>query len=465
MQFALRHIYVRALCLLQVTSLQRSKDIRLAEWNSHGNEFMKISSARAPFRERSFKEALLRRIAMRKTSVAILLAAVMTSGSIEAAAQSLAKRFMLGMSAGAQKLYSNGPTAKFGAGGEGHLGYRLTGRFGATLVGGYANLPFTIAGVSNKTNIFYGHLLLDFELLNKGKLHPYFILGAGAYNYRQPNGPRKIEPSGIGGLGMRWLLGPNFALDINSTYHYGSSDRLDAILGSGNDRYASGRLGFSFFPGSPRAAAPKEELFSEREMESAGMESAVMEADAPASTAIKKEEYARLKSKVDELKQTLTSKENEISILSSTLAESKERVEQMQNELETQPPPARNNSDVSEMYAQALNKFYTKRYSEAVQMFTDLAGQFPNHPLAGNCYYWIGESQFQLGNYQEAVEVLNRVLRFSQSPKKDDALLMLGKAYAQIKRPEEARKAFTRLIQEYPNSEYVSKASALLNRM
>ncbi|MGH7453144.1 MAG: outer membrane beta-barrel protein, partial [bacterium] len=266
---------------------------------------------------------------MRKASVAILLAAVMVSGSIEVAAQSLAKRFMLGMSAGAQRLYSNGPTGKLGAGGEGHLGYRLTGRLGATLVGGYANLPFTIpglggagAGVSTKTNIFYGNLLLDFELWNKGRLHPYLILGAGSYNYRQPNGSRKIEPTGIGGLGVRWLLGHNFALDINSTYHYASSDRLDAILSSGNDRYASGRLGFSFFPGSSKTTPPKEELFSEQEMESAGMESAVVEVEQSDSAAIKQEEYARLKAKVDELRQTLDSKESEISTLTSTLAES-----------------------------------------------------------------------------------------------------------------------------------------------
>jgi tol-pal system protein YbgF len=420
--------------------------------------------------ENSRKEALLRRIAMRKASIAILLAAVMMSGSIEVAAQSLAKRFMFGMSAGAQKLYSNGPTGKFGAGGEGQLGYRLTGRLGATLVGGYANLPFTIAGVSAKTNIWYGDLLFDFELLNKGKFHPYLMAGAGTYNYRQPSGSRKIEPSGIGGLGVRWLLGQHFALDINSTYHFASSDRLDAILGSGNDRYASGRLGFSFFPGSSKAEPPKEELFSEKEMDNAGMESAVeestgMEMNAPDSTAAQKEEYDRLKSRVETLKQTLDSKENEISTLTANLAESKERVAQMQTTMATPPPPASNNGDVRGMYEQALNKFYMKRYPEAVQMFTDLTNQFPNHSLASNCHYWIGESYFQLGNYQEAVEALNRVLEFAQSPKKDDALLMLGKCYAQIKRPEEARKAFTRLIQEYPNSEYVSKASAMLSRM
>jgi tol-pal system protein YbgF len=407
---------------------------------------------------------------MRKASIAILLAAVTVSGSIEVAAQSLAKRFMLGMSAGAQKLYSNGPTGQFGAGGEGQVGYRLNGRWGATLAGGYANLPFTFAGVSTKTNIWYGNLLLDFELLNKGKFHPYLVLGAGTYNYRQLNGSREIEPSGIGGLGVRWLLGHKFALDINGTYHFASSDRLDAILGSGNDRYASGRVGFSFFPGSSKGDPPKEELFSEKEMDNAGMESAVeestgMEMNAPDSAAAQKEEYERLKSRVETLKQTLDSKENEISTLTATLAESKERVAQMQNTMVTQPLPASNNGGVRGMYEQALNKFYARRYLEAAQMFTDLTGQFPNHPLASNCHYWIGESHFQLGNYQEAVEALNRVLQFSQSPKKDDALLMLGKSYAQIKRPEEARQAFTRLIQEYPNSEYVSKAEALLNRM
>jgi tol-pal system protein YbgF len=185
----------------------------------------------------------------------------------------------------------------------------------------------------------------------------------------------------------------------------------------------------------------------------------------PDSAAIKQEEYARLKARVDELKQTLNSKESEIATLTSTLAESKDRVTQMQNTMETPPPPASNDGDVRGMYEQALNKYYAKRYMEAMQMFTDLANQFPNHPLVSNCHYWIGESQFQLGNYQEAVEALNRVLQFAQSPKKDDALLMLGKSYAQIKRPDEARKAFTRLLQEYPNSEYASKASALLNRM
>lgn len=408
---------------------------------------------------------------MQKTSLAILFAAVMALGSMEVAAQSLAKRFMLGMEAGAQRLYGDSLTSKFGIGGEGHLGYRLTGRLGATLVGGYASFPYTLAGVSTQTNIFYGHLLLDFELLNKGKFHPYLLAGAGTYNYRTSNGSRKIEPSGIGGLGVRWMLGHKMALDINSTYHFASSDRLDAILKSGNDRYFSGRIGFSYFTGSSKNRPPKEELFSEFETETPEMGTPMMgsapeemKMEMPDSAAMKKEEYARLKSKIDELKQSLESKESEISTLTSTLAEKREQTTQVQNTMETPPPQVSGNGNVSAMYQQALNKYYMKSYREAVQMFTDLASQFPNHSLTGNFHYWIGEAQYQLGNYQDAVTALNRVFQYPQSPKQDDALLMLGKCYAQINLPEEARKVLTRLIEEFPSSEYVNKAEALLAR-
>ena len=46
-----------------------------------------------------------------------------------------------------------------------------------------------------------------------------------------------------------------------------------------------------------------------------------------------------------------------------------------------------------------------------------------------------------------------------------DALLVLGKSYAQLNRKEEAREALNRLIREFPNSEFAPKAEAMLNQM
>jgi hypothetical protein len=158
---------------------------------------------------------------VRKISYVIFLVAVMGMASSDGGAQSLAKRFMIGMAGGTQRLYGDGPTTKWGIGGEGQLGYRFTGRLGTTLVGGFATLPYSTTGVlSNRTSILYGDLLFDFELLNKGRFRPYLMVGGGGYNYKVQNSKRYIDGSGIGGFGVRWLIAHALALDIHSSYHF-----------------------------------------------------------------------------------------------------------------------------------------------------------------------------------------------------------------------------------------------------
>ncbi|MGH7450332.1 MAG: tetratricopeptide repeat protein, partial [bacterium] len=69
------------------------------------------------------------------------------------------------------------------------------------------------------------------------------------------------------------------------------------------------------------------------------------------------------------------------------------------------------------------------------------------------------------GNYREAANAFSRVLSYPRSLKKDDALLMLGRAHMQLDQREEARQAFDRLIKAFPTSEFVAKAEEWLNRM
>jgi TolA-binding protein len=42
---------------------------------------------------------------------------------------------------------------------------------------------------------------------------------------------------------------------------------------------------------------------------------------------------------------------------------------------------------------------------------------------------------------------------------------MLGRSHLQLNQKTEAREAFNRLIQEFPNSEFVAKAESWLNKM
>jgi tol-pal system protein YbgF len=169
---------------------------------------------------------------------------------------------------------------------------------------------------------------------------------------------------------------------------------------------------------------------------------------------------------MDDLNQQIGQKEGEINTLRTALDEKNETVATLQTQLTTAPAPSNGSSaSFSRAYEEALSQFYAKRYSEAIAQFNSLIAQFPDHSLASNCVYWIGESYFGSGNYGEAVNAFNRVLSYPRSLKKDDALLMLGRAHMQLSQKEEARQAFDRLIKEFPTSEFVAKAEQWLNRM
>lgn len=113
-------------------------------------------------------------------------------------------------------------------------------------------------------------------------------------------------------------------------------------------------------------------------------------------------------------------------------------------------------------YESALNSFYMQEYDEAIEKFSRLIAEYPSHTLTSNCYYWLGEAQYGFGDYITALVSFNRVLTFQRSLKKDNALLMLGKTYLALQRPIDARAMFNRLLSEYPASDAVTKAQALL---
>ncbi len=444
---------------------------------------------------------------MRHFRIIALLAAAFTFVEGSLYAQGLGGRFMFGFGAGTQRLYGDRKPA-FGIGGEGLVGYRLTDRFGVTAALGYAALPFkqrsqqdTTKFLSLTTNTIYGNLLFDIELINSGKFHPYLMFGAGGYNFKFTDGKGKNkrinEATGIGGLGFRYLVSPNMALNVNGAYHYTTGDRLDAfvdrVAGKGNgrnDAYFSGRVGLTFFKGGSPASGDERELFSDEEQapieESEGgfdefaQEGAEEQSENESTFASRldeldnsanggagagMQEYIRLKSQVDEINQDIDSKEREITSLLAAVAESKKQVGSAQKKASTTPPPVITGASFSRQYEQALQTFYLKRYPEAIQMFTDLVERFPAHSLTSSCQYWIGEAHFHAGNYSEAVAMLNKVLESARSMKKDDALLFLGQSYAQLNRVDDARQALNRLLQEFPGSEYASKAEALLSKM
>ena len=116
-------------------------------------------------------------------------------------------------------------------------------------------------------------------------------------------------------------------------------------------------------------------------------------------------------------------------------------------------------------YKDALQMFYDHHYQDAARQFFDLLQINPDHPLADNCQYWIGECYYAQRKYYQAIAEFNKVAAFNAGDKKDDAQLMLGLCFLRLGDKDLAQTELNWLVDVFASSEYVSKAYHYLNRL
>jgi len=112
----------------------------------------------------------------------------------------------------------------------------------------------------------------------------------------------------------------------------------------------------------------------------------------------------------------------------------------------------------NERYEMARSAYQARQYKKAIQEFEVLLGENMNHSLSDNCQYWIGESYWGLGKYQQAAAAFEKVFTFAKSNKDVDAQLKLGLCYLRLNDKSRAREEFQKLIDNYPSSNRVTAA-------
>lgn len=177
----------------------------------------------------------------------------------------------------------------------------------------------------------------------------------------------------------------------------------------------------------------------------------------------------QLKKEINDLEKKLSDKDSEISQLKTDVATKEDRISRLESNYPKQPttPPATYVSagNLREDYQNALSEYYNRNYKLAIQLFEELLTRNPATSLSDNCRYWIGESYYGLGNYNQAIIEFTKVFSFNRSNKMDDSQLKLGLCYWKLGDRERARQEFERLISDYPNSEYVEKAQQYLSKL
>lgn len=136
----------------------------------------------------------------------------------------------------------------------------------------------------------------------------------------------------------------------------------------------------------------------------------------------------------------------------------------------TPKPPASDTEEKapvlpSEVYREAMQHVAKKEYDKAIPLLEDVLKNDKNPVTRGNAWYWLGEAYYAGGDYNKAIEHFQEAFAIKSSTKADDALLMIAESYRKMGKTEEARKTYNRLIQTYPQSEFIPRARKMLQML
>lgn len=114
-----------------------------------------------------------------------------------------------------------------------------------------------------------------------------------------------------------------------------------------------------------------------------------------------------------------------------------------QGESEVQP---------QQLYEQAYGALLQKDYGGAEAGFEDFLKRHPNHQLAGNAQYWLGETYYVRGQFRAAAAAfLKGYQTYSRSPKAPECLLKLAMSLSRLGQKDAACSSYSELATKYPN--------------
>ena len=122
----------------------------------------------------------------------------------------------------------------------------------------------------------------------------------------------------------------------------------------------------------------------------------------------------------------------------------------------------RSSSEEIRAYESAITIAKKRNYRDAIGELQTLLNTGIKDDYADNCHYWIGECNFQLKEYSQAIQNFQLVEGYKFSEKRDDAQLMIAQSYERLGDKQKAKTEYQKLLDMYPTSEYAKRARAKL---
>lgn len=149
------------------------------------------------------------------------------------------------------------------------------------------------------------------------------------------------------------------------------------------------------------------------------------------------------------------------------------RIEQRLTTLEQQqrsaPPsggPASGGMSATQYYDAGMLKMNEGSFSTARLAFEQLVAEHPDHPRAPDAQFQIGESYYRDSAWNDAYEALEQVAaKWPTAPRAPAALFRAGVIAEERRAFDRARRYFTRVREDYPDSEEARQAQAKLRAL
>jgi tol-pal system protein YbgF len=155
-----------------------------------------------------------------------------------------------------------------------------------------------------------------------------------------------------------------------------------------------------------------------------------------------------------------------LSALDSRIAKLEKGFEEIRVQAAEAKAKAETPSTPEALYQKALETYRAGDMTKARELFTAFLEKNPNHDLAANAHYWLGESFYGEKRFEQAVLAFHDVIKkFPGKEKVPAAMLKQGMAFREMGDVKSARFVFNRLIDEHPKTEEAAKAREKLKEL
>ncbi len=126
-------------------------------------------------------------------------------------------------------------------------------------------------------------------------------------------------------------------------------------------------------------------------------------------------------------------------------------------------PPNTAKSGAAALYNQGVSAFNSRNYSGAQAAFVDFTRKYPSNTQVGNAWFYIGESNFQMNRFNDAVVAYDKVISgYPRSSRTPSAYLKQAISFSKLGQKAAATTRMQELMRKYPSSGEAKRAKSFL---